>query len=183
LDGNSKLFVSGASSYRHSPLAVPISLSCSYAVYLGILSFYFVIIFLFFPETKRMSAEDASVGKQSSEDKNNKEEKTHSVVHLCANFPVQCLTSLTGSVEECSRVLGVVAPPKTPKPGLLIWMMPGRTSKGTTSLSMSRSGLDLRHHGCCRALSRSWWIVKLNLAIETLLEYCVFCLWRNADGI
>jgi hypothetical protein len=63
LDGNSELFVSSASSYRHSHLAVPISLPCSYAVYLGILSFYFVIIFLFFPETKRMSAEDASVGK------------------------------------------------------------------------------------------------------------------------
>ena len=40
------------------------SLPCSYAVYLGILLFYFVIIFLFFPETKKMSAEDASIGEE-----------------------------------------------------------------------------------------------------------------------
>lgn len=32
----------------------------SYAVYIGILVFYFVFIFFMFPETKRLSAEDAS---------------------------------------------------------------------------------------------------------------------------
>jgi hypothetical protein len=32
----------------------------SYAVYIGILAFYFFFIYLMFPETKRLSAEDAS---------------------------------------------------------------------------------------------------------------------------
>lgn len=32
----------------------------SYAVYIGILIFYFCFIFFIFPETKRLSAEDAS---------------------------------------------------------------------------------------------------------------------------
>jgi hypothetical protein len=33
----------------------------SYAVYIGILVFYFFFIYLMFPETKRLSAEDASL--------------------------------------------------------------------------------------------------------------------------
>lgn len=38
----------------------PLTNTASYAVYIGILAFYFCLIFFLFPETKRLSAEDAS---------------------------------------------------------------------------------------------------------------------------
>lgn len=40
--------------------ARPLTNTTSYAVYIGILAFYFCLIFFLFPETKRLSAEDAS---------------------------------------------------------------------------------------------------------------------------
>lgn len=41
-------------------LSIYLPYTVSYAVYIGILTFYFVFIFFMFPETKRLSAEDAS---------------------------------------------------------------------------------------------------------------------------